>query len=81
MYRFAFTVGVNTIPTVQLLPPAITWPLHVSDAIEKSPGFVPAITTVPIVACRVPSTFSVTIRGALLLPTFTVPIASGDGLN
>jgi hypothetical protein len=53
----------------------------VSDAILKSPGFVPPTVTVPIVAARVPRTFTVTVRGLLLEPTFTVPIGRGDGLN
>src|SRR6516225_2795763 len=81
MYRLAFTVGVKMMPTVQLPPPGITCPLHVSVARLKSPGFVPPMVTVPMVAARVPSTFTVTVFGLLLEPSFTIPNASGDGLN
>jgi hypothetical protein len=81
MYRLAFTVGVKTMLTVQLLPPAITCPLHISDVMLKSPGLVPAGVTVPIVAALVPRTFTVTVCGVLLVPSFTIPNDNGEGLN
>jgi len=71
-------VGLKAMLMVQLLEPVRLDP-QVFPAIEKSPGFVPAIAMLAIEIGVVPSLCNITDWVALAEPTFKVPKESVCG--
>jgi hypothetical protein len=68
--RLPVADGVNFTLTVQVLLDVIVAPVQVSALFAKSLAFVPPIVTVQMVRFAVPVLVTVSVWGALVVPTF-----------
>jgi hypothetical protein len=65
--------GLKTSATEQVLPGATVAPVQESDCIVKSEAFVPVMETVETVRLAEPELATITVCGALFVPTISPP--------
>jgi hypothetical protein len=71
--RFPVADGVKVTLTVQVPLGVTVAPVQVAALLAKSPAFVPPIVTVEMVRLAVPELVTVSVWGALVVPTFCAP--------